>query len=515
MYVLFNHTDLVGKGILSIFVAKKFTLKIGTCPTTELILTSTYNHMGIIREIVTDKFYMEVYDKEVLIERIDVSIKNIYFIYDKNEKSYVKFDNSLFSGKIFLYKMMYDGFTDLENLFLTDKTTYLTKKTEEGRITYYGKKYNVDNSLMFIQNNREESLPFGWEKRIHNGVIIYIDHNTKTITNSCIYPRKLQDVYISTFFNEKLVVDRNDILRSSMNAIFDKSVTLKTSELKIVFLDEIGDGIGLKREYFRLIGIELAKDKRLTNKNGFYDLSRERDWNNEEDRKFLLFLGIIIGTSIINHCTLNIKFSLLFLESISNKKFDVSKIQDTSIQRSLLKVLRNEISFDEALNLFCLQKNELVGIKGNKELVSYLIQQMYYNDLIEQYVIVQNVFKSYVPQSFSSHELFYYLNIPELTVEELFKNVSYVACRAFTKEIRFLKEILADDYLRQRFIIFVTGELSFNPEPPLTIEMINIHNLYFLATTCNRAVRIGKYNTKTDMERICRESVANLEFHIV
>ncbi|KCZ76638.1 hypothetical protein H311_02360, partial [Anncaliia algerae PRA109] len=109
MYVLFNHTDLVGKGILSIFVAKKFTLKIGTYPTTELILTSTYNHMGIVREIVTDKFYMEVYDKEVLIERVDVFIKNIYFIYDKNEKSFVKFDNSLFSGKIFLYKMIYDG----------------------------------------------------------------------------------------------------------------------------------------------------------------------------------------------------------------------------------------------------------------------------------------------------------------------------------------------------------------------------------------------------------------------
>ena len=565
MKVELENGDLRGKGIFSFFRSGKFTLHLETGHNRYKVnLKVRRGYVGYIFELVTGSLQCSVVVKG---RPVEVFVANV------ESGGRIAFQNKMFEGHISLRVFRHSVFAELESDMLRKRgvggVACFSNKVRETadvviRELYSGVLYAVDVHEDSVKLASGESvsreLPYGWEEgRTREGRRFYIDHGHR-ITQWLNPVAEMQRFggtlgRVAELFADNglfspfrgstvLNVQRERVIQSSYRRLVDSLHTLKHTEVKIKFEDEIGgDGGGLLREYFDLVSAEFSVDPHLEAEQGVYDLRRPggadakhppgAQASPQDDRgagecgvpahEFFLYLGAILGLVIRYSASLDITFSLCFYENLLGRAYTLPKVQDVVFQSSLLKILRNEEDFSEALG------EDLDTEESRVMYVDSILRERYFLCGKERYELIRAGFYSVAPEGIASVCTSYVLSTlvtshRGISVSMLRPHVVYVNCSAETGEIKFLWRILGNCETQRirKFLRFCTGlssvpmGLLLNNEFKLTIEKQNQRDMLFRSSTCTSRLWIGVYDSLETMERIFETCINETEgFHVV
>lgn len=533
MKVCLEYGHLKSLGFLSLFREQRFLLEFALPDKTHVLhLRARVGYIGYLFETNTGIIIFNARIKSRVVESAVIDLES-------EGDSRIELRNAFFSGYISLRKFRRSMFVELENRFLNKRglpeiSVFSIKVNDMSghviRELYNGSIYSVDVHKDFIKlvsrEDNEERLPYGWEERKMLGnKRFYVDHNSRITqwANPNVERKNFgealekviesfDNINIFSPFRSSIVLEikRKFAIQSSYEKIIESAHILRNVEVKIKFENEIGgDGGGLLREYFDLVSTELAMDERLEADNDIYDIgyfdveggpasmqdfyarSENECSNNASNRKFLFYIGVILGLAIRNSSPLKIAFSLCFYENLLKKEHSLRKVQDVTYQSSLLQIQRNQEDFSGPLDA------DLSTEKKRQKYISDILYQRYFLSKREQYEVIYRGFYSIAPTNLSSICTSYMLNAlttgpRSVNVSDLQACTIYINCHADTKEVVFLWRILEKDGPGSvhLFLRFCTGSATvptgqmLNNKFKLTIEQQSSRNMLFRSSTC-------------------------------
>lgn len=506
---------------------------------------------------------------------IIIDIDNVLYDYSKTfivGDHKVSVDNPSFHGILEFELVDKNLLLHLENKTRDVPLTSLSRKLQ-GCNELYSVRNSFDNNeyyvnkesyvTSFTRSSGPNVLPLGWETRVVNKKVVYINHNFRTTYwRSPAYKlnvlREKMDTFeglisninflsIRSFIPLKINVVRGHIVDSTGAFLLLNVDKLRSKKVHVIFEGEMGQDYGaLLREYMYEASSEIYNDPRMKIDNNYLDVNpknnsvegavglsireiveRGEDVVLEEEGKnkihlsddiFYVFLGVFVGMSILFNENMDFPFSLSFCENLLKRKVSLKHVQDLQYQKSILWMLRNEV--DEDI---------IPGSSGDKEKeIQNILNESLFLSKKVPYDLIRKGFYSIIPEGFKdifeADEVASVLyNERVLDVNAIRDLVIYNMCKQDTVEVVYLWNILSrkdQKYLRV-FLKFITGSGSIpklinNYNFRIIIEKSNIPDMLFRASACLNKLFIGSYENEETMERIMDFSVLNTEgFHKV
>ncbi|KAF9763711.1 NEDD4-like E3 ubiquitin-protein ligase WWP1 [Nosema granulosis] len=561
MKLILKRIDLKQKGWFSWLYNISFVLKINS---KKIKLKAGSQYLFYVLEVPTG-------DVNIIID-----IDNVLYDYSKTFISgihRVVVDNPSFHGSLEFELVDRNLLLHLENSCRDIPLVSLSRKLQgcnelySARNSFENNEYYVNKesySTSYTRSSGPNVLPLGWETRVVNKKIVYINHNFRTTYwRSPAYKlnvlREKMDTFeglisninflsIRSFIPLKINVVRGHIVDSTGAFLLMNVDKLRSKKVHVIFEGEMGQDYGaLLREYMYEASSEIFNDPRMKTENNYLDIGENKataisvdrpiketveaqeepiDEFTEEmknkihlsDDCFYIFLGVFVGMSILFNENMDFPFSLPFCENLLKRKMSLKHVQDIQYQKSILWMLRNETE-EEIIPGESQDKEKFVEKILNENL---LLKKKIPYDLVRKgfYSIIPEGFKDIFEADEVASILY---NERVLDVNAIRDLVIYNMCKQDTVEVVYLWNILSrkdQKYLRV-FLKFITGSGSIpklinNYNFRIIIEKSNIPDMLFRASACLNKLFIGSYENEESMERIMDFSVLNTEgFHKV
>lgn len=432
----------------------------------------------------------------------------------------------------------------------------------EGIGTYEDKKYYINkNTLETSFSGTFPSLQRfpSFSRIVYNSRVLYTDTINKIVIGMSplmkrsIVRNKVKRHFPSWRVSKDMVrisIDRRNLLRSSFMNFLPIISTHDIFSVVVAFDGEIGEDHGaIRRELIYLLFQEMIKDPRLQSADGVLDVAPGEcpefpyeyiignnahvsksesmayqakniledilsDSEFLDDKVYFVLLGAVVGCTLLLKETFHVNFSLSFYENLLGRQFTLGHVQDTELQRNLLK---------ESHSSKCLTyKSTLPGSLCD---VGRIVEAMLFEPRRNSYDFIRFGFDCIVRrklEDFTAFEfpfIFYHFEL--ISLSRLKDLVVYDKCSTSTKEIQWFWEIMANkpQPFLSKFLLFVTGSGNLgilDEDSAIYLEKVKGSNELFRASSCSRRLYIPCFETKERMEYLLDYSILNTEgFHKV
>lgn len=561
MFAVLASTDLVKKGIFSIIFGNKITI--------EVLETAIHIELGSFQIAycfpVCETFAVSVTLGHVIRE------KKLSFREGREAITFVF--NQLSITLVFsLHLSLWDFYENVLGDTPDIPDGNINGSVVEGQGVYQNRRYFVNQST--LETSFSCAFPslqkFPSFSRIEcRSRVFYTDSTNKIVIGMCplmkrsIVKNKVWGYFSNRGISKKLhrvKINRKDLLRSSFRNFLPVICVYDILDVVVAFDNEIGEDHGaIRREYIYLLFQELVRDQRLVSVDGVLDVAPGKcaeflyeysigeaepdrvfseseniafqakniledilsDSNFLDSRAYFILLGAVIGCILLLRETFQVNFSLGFYENLLTRQFTLRHVQDTELQRNLLKNLHGNVA-------------DATGVHGSDILgsgecfgagVNEIVEGLLFESKRDPYNFIKFGFDCMVKRrlthltAFEFPFIFYHFE--PISLGKLRDLAVYDKCNAHTKEVVWLWEIMENKQqsFLSRFLLFVTGSGNlgmFDEDSAIYFEKIKSCDELFKASSCSKRLYIPSFETRERMEYFLDYSILNTEgFHKV
>ncbi|ORD94261.1 hypothetical protein ECANGB1_965 [Enterospora canceri] len=313
---------------------------------------------------------------------------------------------------------------------------------------------------------------------------------------------------------ERHEIRRRRMLDDSMKLFLGDTVDFGSFRLE--FSGEIGqDNKGVKRDWFYSINEEIRESGHLEWINGVMcDIRRNEEevflyWYDQntsgsmldeirksgsEKEKFLVFIGLFMGLSLVYGEPLHVNWTLGFYENLLGRRYSEKTLQDGMLRRNI----EQELNKDEVI-------------------VEYF-DCAEYDAIRFGFMHVTNKFRCYDCQGkewcnlhsllvkrVECRHLFYYFMKREVYNNEVLRMLEFFRVREQEKGwlTKIIGELSEDELIA--FVQFAVGGSYI--KDTLCVEQIKRRNILISASTCSDILYVGMYDSKDVMKQKLMTSV--------